>query len=97
MVVLEQLRTANREAILTLAHQHGARNLRIFGSVARGEQKPDSDLDLLVEWESGRTLLDHVGLVQDLESLLGVKVHLGTEKSLHWYLRENILAAAVPL
>jgi predicted nucleotidyltransferase len=52
---------------------------------------------LLVAWEPGRSLLDHAGLVQDLQDLLGIKVHVGTEDSLHWYVRDRILREATPL
>lgn len=97
MVTLDVLRAEQRDEILRLAKRHGARSLRVFGSVARGEAKEGSDLDLLVEWEPGRDLLDHAGLVQDLEELLGMKVHVGTEKSLHWYVRDRILREATPL
>jgi predicted nucleotidyltransferase len=97
MVTLETLRIERRDEILRLAARHGARSLRVFGSVARGEATQNSDLDLLVAWEQGRSLLDHAGLVQDLQELLGVKVHLGTEKSLHWYVRDRILQEATPL
>ena len=97
MLTLEALRTEQREEILNIAKRRGARSLRVFGSVARGEAKQGSDLDLLVEWELGRDLLDHAGLVQDLEELLGTKVHVGTEKSLHWYVRDRILREATPL
>jgi predicted nucleotidyltransferase len=97
MFTLGTLRTGNREEILRLATLRGARNLRVFGSVARGEANENSDLDLLVDWEPGRSLLDHSGLVQDLQELLGVKVHVGTEKSLHWYVRDRILREATPL
>jgi uncharacterized protein len=97
MLTLDTLRSERREEILCLAQRHGANNLRVFGSVARGEANENSDLDLLVTWEPGRSLLDHAGLVQDLQELLGVKVHLGTEKSLHWYVRERILREATPL
>ena len=97
MVTLDTLRTEQREEILRLAERHGAHSLRVFGSVARGEANDDSDLDLLVAWEPGRSLMDHVGLVQDLQELLGMKVHLGTEKSLHWYVRDRILREATPL
>jgi hypothetical protein len=97
MVTLEALRTGQREEVLRCAHRRGARNLRVFGSVARGEASESSDLDLLVEWEPGRSLLDHAGLVQDLQELLGMKVHIGTEKSLHWYVRDRILREATPL
>jgi hypothetical protein len=97
MVTLDTLRSDKRDEILRLAQRHGARNVRVFGSVARGEAGDTSDLDLLVEWEPGRSLLDHVALVQDLEEVLGIKVHVGTERSLHWYARERILSEAIPL
>jgi len=97
MVTLAALRTGQRNEILRRAQQRGARNLRVFGSVARDEANESSDLDLLVEWEPGRSLLDHAGLVEDLQELLGMKVHVGTEKSLHWYVRDRILREATPL
>ena len=97
MVTLDTLRAERREEILRLARRRGAHDLRVFGSVARGEANENSDLDLLVAWEPGRSLLDHAGLVQDLQELLGIKVHLGTEKSLHWYVRSAILREATPL
>ncbi len=97
MVTLESLRAEKRDQILRLAKQHGAGSIRIFGSVARGEACETSDLDLLVDWEPGRSLLDHVALVQDLEELLGTRVHVGTEGSLHWYARDRILREATPL
>jgi predicted nucleotidyltransferase len=93
MVTLDTLRAERREEILRLAAWHGAHNLRVLGSVAN----ENSDLDLLVAWEPGRSLLDHAGLVQDLEQLLGIKVHVGTEKSLHWYVRDRILREAMAL
>lgn len=97
MLTLDTLRSERRNEILRLANQRGARDVRVFGSVARGEANENSDLDLLVTWESGRSLLDHAGLVQDLQELLGMKVHVGTEKSLHWYVRDRILREATPL
>jgi predicted nucleotidyltransferase len=97
MVTLDTLRVERREEILRLAGRRGAQNLRVFGSVARGEANENSDLDLLVAWEPGRSLMDHAGLVQDLQDLLGMKVHVGTEKSLHWYVRDRILREATPL
>jgi len=97
MVTLDALRAERREEILRLAGRRGAHSLRVFGSVARGEADENSDLDLLVAWEPGRSLLDHAGLVQDLQELLGMKVHVGTEKSLHWYVHDRILREASPL
>jgi predicted nucleotidyltransferase len=97
MITLDTLRAERREEILRLAERRGAHSLRVFGSVARGEANENSDLDLLVAWEPGRSLLDHAGLVQDLQELLGIKVHVGTEKSLHWYVRDRILREATPL
>ncbi len=86
-----------REEILRIAARHGARNVRVFGSAARGEAGPDSDLDLLVELEDGRSLLDHVALIQDLQDLLGCKVDVVEPESVHWYIRERVLNTAVPL
>jgi predicted nucleotidyltransferase len=97
MVTLDTLRAERRVEILRIAAQHGAQNVRVFGSVARGDADEDSDLDLLVAWEQGRSLLDHARLVEDLQELLGIKVDVGTEKSLHWYVRDKILREATPL
>ena len=97
VVTLKTLRTERREEILRLARQRGAHSLRVFGSVARNEADENSDLDLLVAWEPGRSLMDHAGLVEDLQDLLGMKVHLGTEKSLHWYVRERPSSCSTPL
>ena len=83
-----------REDILRLSEQHGAKNIRIFGSVARGEENEDSDIDLLVELEKGRSLLDLSGLLIDLQQLLDHKVDVVTENSLHWYIRDKILTEA---
>ena len=83
LVTLNLLRS-EREKILRLAERRGAHSLRVFGSVARGEANENSDLDLLVAWQPGRSLLDHAGLVEDLQDLPGIKVDVGTEKSLHW-------------
>jgi predicted nucleotidyltransferase len=94
---IDELLRAKREEILRLASKYGARNVRIFGSVARGQAGQKSDVDFLVQMEEGRSLLDHVGLMQDLEDLLGKKVDIVTESGLHWYIRDRVLAEAVPL
>ena len=86
-----------RQDILRVAAKHGARNLRVFGSAARGEDRADSDLDLLVEMEPGRSLLDLVALGQDLETLLERKVDVLTDTSVHPAIRPHILADARPL
>lgn len=87
----------HRDEILRLARAHGARKLRLFGSAARGDDRSDSDLDLLVEMEPGRSLVDHVALKQDLEGLLGRDVDVVTEQSLHPRLRDRVLREAVSL
>ncbi|AFY85265.1 nucleotidyltransferase family protein [Oscillatoria acuminata] len=94
---LRELLQEKREEILKIATKHGAYNLRIFGSVARGEERQDSDVDFLVDMESDRNLLDRIGLMQDLEDLLGRKVDVATVKVLRDFCREGILKDAVPL
>ena len=86
-----------RADVLRIAEGYGARNVRVFGSEARGEAGPDSDLDLLVDMEQDRSLLDLVGLGQDLEDLLGRRVDVLTAASVHPRLRARILADARPL
>lgn len=86
-----------RTEVLRAAARHGARNLRVIGSVARGEARPDSDLDLLVDLDPGRSLLDHAALVIELETLLGCKVDVATERGLRPRVRDRVLAEAVPL
>ena len=92
-----QLLKGNREEILRIAANHGARNVRLFGSAARGEAGNDSDLDFLVEMEPGQSLLDLVALRNDLMDLLGREVDVVTEDSLYWLLRRKILREAQPL
>ena len=96
MTIGQELQS-KRVDILRLADRHGASEVRIFGSVARGEAGSDSDVDLLVKLAPGRSLLDHVALWQDLEDLLGRKVDLVSEKALHRLIRDQILKEAVPL
>jgi predicted nucleotidyltransferase len=94
---IEELLKSKRLEILAIAARHGAHNLRVFGSVARGEAGPESDLDILVEMEPEKSLMDHVALMQDLEDLLQRKVDVVSERALHWYIRERVLAEAMPL
>ncbi len=86
-----------RAGILRVARAHGARAVRVFGSRARGEAHPGSNLDLLVELEPGRSLLDLVAIKQDLEDLLGREVDVVTEAGVSPYVRARILRDAVPL
>lgn len=93
----EDILTGKREEILRVAAGHGARNVRVFGSVARGQAEQDSDVDFLVDLEPGRSLLDLAALMLDLQDLLGRDVDVGTAAGLKERYRERILAEAVPL
>jgi uncharacterized protein len=86
-----------REEINRIAAAHGARNVRVFGSVPRGESTGSGDLDLLVDMSAGQSLLDLIALGNDLEEVLGVPVEVVTENSLSPYLRADILSEAVAL
>ena len=86
-----------RDAILRLAVRHGASNVRVFGSVARGDADRQSDVDFLVEMASGRSLMDLGGLLTDLEELLGRRVDVVTEAGLRGRIRERVLQEALPL
>lgn len=92
MRILQQ----KKKEILAVAREHGLLNIRVFGSVARGEDTPESDIDFLVDLEKGRSLFDLGGLIK-LQDLLGRKVDIVTERGLHWYLRDKILKEARPL
>lgn len=93
-MALERLLEEKREDILRICAEHGARNVRIFGSTVRGEADRESDLDLLVEFEPQRSLLDQADLVFELEELLGRKVDVVSESGLYWLLRRRILSEA---
>ena len=93
----KHLLTENRGDILRLAASRGAYNVRIFGSFARGTARDDSDIDILVDVEPGRSLIDVVGLWLDLQELLGRKVDLIVERAVHPHLRDAIMAEARPL
>jgi uncharacterized protein len=94
---IEEILKHRREEILRIAAHHGASNVRIFGSVARGEAGPDSDVDLLVDLERDRSLLDHAALMIDLEQLLDRRVDVATARGLKPAIREYVLREAVPL
>ena len=97
MITLDDL-LQQREKILTVAQRHGAFNVRVFGSVARGEARDRSDVDFLVDYNrSRRSSWFPMGLIEDLEALLGVRVDVVTEKSLKSRLRDRILQEAKPL
>jgi predicted nucleotidyltransferase len=87
----------NREAVLKAAAKYGASNVRVFGSTARGIEGEQSDVDILIQLDEGRSLLDQVGLQQELEELLGRKVDVVVEGGISPYLEERILSEAVPL
>jgi len=93
----EKLLKEKRQAIMALADKHGAHSVRVFGSVARGDSGPESDVDLLVKMEEGRSLLDLSAMTLDLKELLGVNVDVVSEDGLYWLLRRKILKEARPL
>ena len=92
-----ELLEKKREEILEIAAKHGACNVRVFGSVARGEADPQSDIDLLVEFETGRSLLDHAGLWLELQEALGCKVDVVSDRGIKARIRERVLREAVPI
>ncbi len=93
----EELLRTKRADILRIAASHGACNVRVFGSTARGEAELESDIDLLVEFGPERSLLDQIALLQDLRDLLGCDVDVVTEDALHWFVRDRITQEALPL
>lgn len=97
VLTLEQLRRERKAEILRLAGLHGCRNVRVFGSVATGENRPDSDVDFLVEMESGRTIFDLAGFLGELRELLGAEVDVVESRSIHPYIRDRVLGEAVRL
>lgn len=93
---LEAVREKRAE-ILRIAALHGGNNVRVFGSVARGESQPGSDVDFMVDMEAKRSLFDLGGLLMDLQDLLGCPVDVVTEKGLKGRIRERVLQEAIPL
>lgn len=94
---IEEILRGKRKEILEIAKRHGADQVRVFGSVARGEAGADSDIDLLVRTGPQTSSWFPAGMILDLEELLGRKVDVLTEGALHWYVRDRILSEAVPL
>ncbi|OGP56364.1 MAG: DNA polymerase subunit beta [Deltaproteobacteria bacterium RBG_13_61_14] len=94
---IEELLQDKREEILRIARKHGVNNVRVFGSLARGEAGPESDVDLLVEIGTKHTPFFPGGLVAELENLLHRRVQVFTEQGIHWYIRDKVLQEAVPL
>jgi hypothetical protein len=92
-----ELIAAKRQEILRIAASYGAAELRLIGSVARGEARPDNDIDLLVKWPPESSLLDHAGLMLELEELLGRKVDIASDGWLKPGVRESVYREAVPL
>lgn len=96
-MTVDELLKSRREEILRIAAKHGARNVRVFGSVIREEADEQSDIDFLVELEPGRSLLDLGGLQYELEHLLGCRVDVVTERGLKARIRDRVLREAVPV
>ncbi|MHB8853481.1 MAG: nucleotidyltransferase family protein [Ignavibacteriaceae bacterium] len=86
-----------KKDILKIASLHGAKNIKVFGSVARGEQNQNSDIDFVVEMEKGKTVLNRIALMQDLKKLLGQEVDVVTYKSLREKIKHDIIKDAVEL
>jgi uncharacterized protein len=97
LISLYSVLQQQKAVILAIANQYHAVNIRVFGSVVRGEEREDSDIDLLVDFLPGSTLLDQVGLIDELSTILGRKVDIVSERSLNKYLRQRILQEAVTL
>jgi predicted nucleotidyltransferase len=86
-----------RQLILAIAKRYGVSNVRVFGSVARGDDKQDSDVDFLVDLDSGRTLFDLGGFLMEVQQLLGRRVDVVTGDGLHWFVRDQVIQEAVNL
>jgi hypothetical protein len=91
---MNEMLKEKRKEILKIARKHGVKNVRVFGSVARAQANPDSDIDLLVDLDEGQSLFDLGGFLMEVQEILGVKVDVVTEKGLHWYIRDRVLEEA---
>jgi uncharacterized protein len=86
-----------RDEILALAAKHKAHNVRVFGSVVRGDEGPESDVDFLVAFDDHASLFDLIGLIQDLEELLGREVDVVEDVAVHWFIKNRVLQEAQPV
>lgn len=93
----KEIVNSRREEILEIARSYGASNVRLFGSVARGDADEASDIDLLVDFEAGRTLLDLAALVDALEAVTGCHVDIATERGLRPRIRDAVVSEAIAL
>jgi uncharacterized protein len=96
VTAIERIRE-NRDAIIRIAAKHGATNVRLKGSVARGEARPESDIDLLVKWNEGTTLLDHAALLLELQDIVGRKVDFASDGWVKPSIRESVYRDAIAL
>ena len=96
-MTLEELRSQHRNQIVELAQKRGAHNVRVFGSLARGDQRTDSDIDFVVDFEPGRSLLDLTGLWLDLERALGCHVDVVSSRGLRPRVAAEVMRDAIPL
>lgn len=94
---IKNLLQKKRNEITKIASRYGIQRIRLFGSAARNEEESASDIDLLVAFERGRSLLDLIGFKQEMEDLLGIKVDVVSEKGVSPYLKDQIFGGAVPL
>jgi hypothetical protein len=96
MVSLNDIKN-QKDRLSDLGEKHGIRNIRVFGSYAHGKADESSDLDLLVTMDEGRSLLDRIGFMHDVEDLLHIKVDVVNEKALHQTIRESVIKEGVSL
>lgn len=96
MTTLDLLKS-RREEILALARKYGVTDVRVFGSVARGDEKKGSDIDFLIDMERDRSLFDLIGFQQDMEEIFKRKCDVVSRNGLHWFIRDRILNEARPV
>jgi predicted nucleotidyltransferase len=94
---MDMLRTEKKGEIIRLAEMRGCRNVRVFGSIVHAENRPDSDVDFLVDLDSGRTIFDLARFLGDLRDLLGTEIDVVESRSIHPYIRDRVLSEAVGL